>query len=105
MSDVYSLLKFLRAEPFCFWSHWNSNVEAAFIKDQAAAFSMVQAVLAPILLRRTKDTLNAAGERILSLPPIEVSTVMLEFDPAERDFYQVLTHNFLFSPLWTLNLL
>jgi SNF2 family DNA or RNA helicase len=51
---------------------------------------MVQALLAPILLRRTKDTLNAAGERILSLTPIEVSTVMLDFDPAERDFYQVI---------------
>ena len=89
LSDVFSLLKFLRAEPFCFWSYWNAHVEAVFLEDQAAAFARVQAALAPLLLRRTKETLGSDGAPILKLPSIDVATVMLEFDAAERDFYCV----------------
>jgi len=44
----------------------------------------LQAVLQPLLLRRTKDTKTASGEPIVSLPSSDVQIVTLHFDEAER---------------------
>ncbi len=81
LQDVYGLLKFLRHEPWCevgFWrnaitnaltgvstgnegdaSESNSNVERS--DAMSIAFGRVRRVLAPIILRRTKDTLTKEG--------------------------------------------
>jgi len=53
----------------------------------SAAFGRVKRVLAPIILRRTKDTLSEDGTPILTLPPIDASVVNVVLSPAEREFY------------------
>ncbi len=89
ISDVFSLLKFLRAEPLCYISHWNARVERVFNADPAAGLAALQGELAPLLLRRTKETRGRDGQPILTLPSSHVDTLVLDFDPAERDFYDV----------------
>jgi hypothetical protein len=85
LQDVYGLLKFLRHEPWCESSFWKNAITTAIScastgtivndgqVDQASpmkgacsdgmsvAFGRVRRVLAPIILRRTKDTLSEDG--------------------------------------------
>ena len=49
----------------------------------------MQSVVLPLLLRRTKETVDSAGHPIVVLPPVTVHTVRLVLTPPERDFYQV----------------
>ena len=51
-----------------------------------------QALLQPILLRRTKETRDVAGKPILTLPSSNVSIQWIELDASERDFYDVQMH-------------
>ena len=87
LEDVYGLLKFLRHEPWCEASFWRNAITSAIpdkttgqvvidgkIVDSSpmkgsnaapdamsVAFGRVRRVLAPIILRRTKDTLAEDG--------------------------------------------
>lgn len=49
--------------------------------------SVLQEILRPLLLRRTKDTKDKTGQPIVKLPSSDVKIVHLEFSAAERDFY------------------
>jgi len=110
LQDVYGLIKFLRHEPWCeagFWrnaitnalagvstanggdaSETKANVESP--DAMSIAFGRVRQVLAPIILRRTKDTLTKDGTPILTLPPIDMAIVNVAFSDAEREFYSAL---------------
>jgi DNA repair protein RAD5 len=54
------------------------------------ALDRVRRVLSPLILRRSKDTLNKHGEPILTLPPMEVKTVEVHLSTPEREFYNAL---------------
>eukprot|EP00804_Cyclotella_cryptica_P000973 CCRYP_012323-RA/>CCRYP_012323-RA protein AED:0.21 eAED:0.21 QI:187/1/1/1/0.9/0.81/11/931/1333 len=116
LQDVYGLLKFLRHEPWCEATFWRNAIATtmsnestgAIVADgrmvevspmkggdgasdvMTVAFGRVRRVLAPIILRRTKDTLSEDGTPILKLPPLECSIVNVTLSPPERDFYNAL---------------
>ncbi|KAL3793573.1 hypothetical protein ACHAW5_002853 [Stephanodiscus triporus] len=119
LTDVYGLLKFLRHEPWCEPAFWRNSIAdaassgvSAFVRNSSsinheigstnesssresmagasAAFGRVRRVLAPIMLRRTKNTLAEDGTPILSLPPIDFSIVYVTLSPPERQFYNAL---------------
>ncbi|KAL7540398.1 hypothetical protein ACHAXR_010079 [Thalassiosira sp. AJA248-18] len=118
LQDVYGLLKFLRHEPWSEATFWKNAITnslsgastgagnaSTMVKEDdtaakkesssgklvaSAAFGRVRRVLAPIILRRTKDTLTEDGTPILSLPPIDFSLVNVTLSPPEREFYSAL---------------
>ena len=51
---------------------------------------VVQSVMEPLILRRTKDMRDAQGELIVKLPPKDVEIVYLEFSKEEREIYRAL---------------
>jgi len=87
LQDVYALIKFLRHEPWCESGFWKAAITHAAVevdgddaKSSASAeatengkpqskgntgtsiaLNRVKRVLAPLILRRTKDTLNKNG--------------------------------------------
>lgn len=103
MQDLYGIMKFLQHEPWClppFWKEaiskpmlaYEINAQNENADEQAASLQVVlnrlRRVLAPIMLRRTKDSLTRDGKPILTLPPVETQTVYVELSPTEREFYQ-----------------
>eukprot|EP00049_Salpingoeca_infusionum_P010858 m.187068 g.187068 ORF g.187068 m.187068 type:complete len:390 (-) comp14767_c6_seq6:1121-2290(-) len=87
LDDMFSLIKFLRIEPFCLWGHWQRHIQGLFATDEDAAVQRLQELLQPMLLRRTKNTLDKDGNPILVLPSSNATVVELELDDAEREFY------------------
>ncbi|KAH7424297.1 hypothetical protein KP509_11G001600 [Ceratopteris richardii] len=90
LEDIFSLLHFLRVEPWSNWAWWNKLVQKPFQDGDERGLRLLQAILQPLMLRRTKESTDREGRRILELPPSECSIVDCEFSEAERDFYDAL---------------
>ncbi|TFK37535.1 SNF2 family DNA-dependent ATPase [Crucibulum laeve] len=86
LADIYGLLRFGRFRPWNDWNYFNERVATVQFEDAPLAGSRAQAILKPILLRRTKDS-TLEGQPILQLPPKEIELVTLKFSPEERDLY------------------
>lgn len=90
LEDIYSLLRFLRVEPWGNWAWWNKLVQKPFEEGDERGLKLVQSILRPIMLRRTKLSTDREGRPILVLPPADVKVVYCELTEAEKDFYEAL---------------
>jgi DNA repair protein RAD5 len=88
VEDVYAQLKFLRHEPWHSHGFWSAAITKE--EDTDVALDRVRQVLTPIMLRRTKESVDKNGKLIITLPPVETKIIMVEFSPAERQFYDAL---------------
>ena len=90
LEDLFSLVHFLRVEPWSNFSFWKTFITVPFeSKDHIKALEVVQTVLEPLVLRRTKDMKTPDGEMLVPLPPriIDVEKVVLTED--ERAVYNL----------------
>ncbi|KAI3706455.1 hypothetical protein L6452_24209 [Arctium lappa] len=90
LEDIYSLLRFLRIEPWGSWTWWNKLIQKPFEDGDARGLNLVQNILRPIMLRRTKFSTDREGRPILVLPPAEMQVIYCEQTEAEKDFYDAL---------------
>ncbi|XP_050212773.1 DNA repair protein RAD5A isoform X2 [Mercurialis annua] len=90
LEDIYSLLRFLKVEPWESWAWWNKLVQKPFEEGDDRGLKLVQSILKPIMLRRTKTSTDREGRPILVLPPADIQVVYCELSEAERDFYEAL---------------
>jgi DNA repair protein RAD5 len=88
LEDLFSLVRFLRVEPWNNFSFWKTFITVPFeSKDFMRALDVVQTVLEPLVLRRTKDMKTPAGEALVPLPPKTVNIVDIELSKPEREVY------------------
>ncbi|KAL2020800.1 hypothetical protein VTK56DRAFT_7893 [Thermocarpiscus australiensis] len=88
LEDLFSLVRFLRVEPWDNFSFWRTFITVPFeSKDFMRALDVVQTVLEPLVMRRTKDMKTPDGKPLVALPPKHVEVVDIELSKAERDVY------------------
>ncbi|KAI9051594.1 hypothetical protein LZ554_004638 [Drepanopeziza brunnea f. sp. 'monogermtubi'] len=88
LEDLFSLVRFLRVEPWSNFSFWKTFITVPFeSKDFMRALDVVQTVLEPLVLRRTKDMKTPTGEALVPLPLKTVEIVDIELSPPEREVY------------------
>ncbi|KAK1467441.1 SNF2 family domain-containing protein [Colletotrichum melonis] len=88
LEDLFSLVRFLRVEPWNNFSFWKTFITVPFeSKDFMRALDVVQTVLEPLVLRRTKDMKTPEGEPLVPLPPKHVEIVDVELSQTEREIY------------------
>ena len=88
LEDLFSLVRFLRVEPWSNFSFWRTFITVPFeSKDYMRALDVVQTVLEPLVMRRTKDMKTPDGNHLVPLPPKQVEIVDIELSQAERDVY------------------
>lgn len=88
LEDLFSLVRFLRVEPWSNFSFWKTFITVPFeSKDFMRALDVVQTVLEPLVLRRTKDMKTPTGEALVPLPPKTVDIIEIEMSRAEREVY------------------
>ncbi|KAL2129190.1 hypothetical protein VTI74DRAFT_8091 [Chaetomium olivicolor] len=88
LEDLFSLVRFLRVEPWNNFSFWRTFITVPFeSKNFVRALNVVQTVLEPLVMRRTKDMKTSDGQPLVVLPPKEVEIVEIELSKPERDVY------------------
>ncbi|GMY19549.1 putative SWI/SNF-related matrix-associated actin-dependent regulator of chromatin subfamily A member 3-like 1 [Fagus crenata] len=79
--DLFSLMAFLRFEPFSIKSYWQSLVQRPLAQGNQKGLSRLQVLMATISLRRTKD------KGLIGLPPKTIETCYVELSGEERELY------------------
>ena len=88
LEDLFSLVRFLRVEPWSNFSFWKTFITVPFeSKDFLRALDVVQTVLEPLVMRRTKDMKTPDGQALVPLPPRTIDVEELELSKQEREVY------------------
>ncbi|POS86907.1 hypothetical protein EPUL_002171 [Erysiphe pulchra] len=88
LEDLFSLIRFLRVEPWSNFSFWRTFITVPFeSKDFLRALDVVQTILEPLALRRTKDMKTPSGEALVPLPPKTIEIVNIELSKKEKEVY------------------
>lgn len=88
LEDLFSLVRFLRVEPWSNFSFWKTFITVPFeSKDFLRALDVVQTVLEPLVMRRTKDMKTPDGEALVPLPRRTIEIEELELSKQEREVY------------------
>ncbi|KAI9808094.1 MAG: DNA helicase rad5 [Pycnora praestabilis] len=88
LEDLFSLVRFLRVEPWSNFSFWKTFITAPFeSKDFIRALDVVQTVLEPLVLRRTKDMKTPDGKALVPLPLKTIEIEEIELSKPEREVY------------------
>merc|ERR1719203_1000101 len=98
VEELFSLIRFLRVDPWSSWAVWRKAIAQPLergrhgdVAAMAEAMEAARNVMQPLLLRRTKETVDpATGKPLLELPPKHVHVLRLELSQAEREFYDAL---------------
>ena len=90
LDDMFSLIHFLKLEPWSDYVWWNTYINKPNEKGDPIVFQILQTILRPILLRRTKKTQNKDGELIIQLPEKTAKIEYITLSAEERDFYDSL---------------
>lgn len=88
VTELYSLLKFLRIKPLSNWDTFNTQIAKPVTSGRGAGRAMkrLQVVLKQVMLRRKKDdSLN--GQKLIELPQRLVNIVSCPFNASEKAFY------------------
>ncbi|KAI0020839.1 DNA repair protein rad-5 [Xylariomycetidae sp. FL0641] len=89
LEDLFSLVRFLRVEPWMNFSFWRTFITVPFeSKDFMRALDVVQTVLEPLVMRRTKDMKTPDGLPLVPLPPKSIEIVDVELSKTERAVYE-----------------
>lgn len=88
LEDLFSLVHFLRVEPWSNFSFWKTFITMPFESgDYIKALDVVQTVLEPLVLRRTKDMKTPSGEALVPLPTRTITVERLTLSKEEREVY------------------
>ncbi|KAJ0671550.1 putative DNA helicase chromatin remodeling SNF2 family [Helianthus annuus] len=79
--DLFSLMAFLRFDPFSTKSYWDSLVQRPIAQGNANGLSRLQTLMATLSLRRTKEKAE------IGLPPKTIHTCHVELSVDERKLY------------------
>lgn len=88
LEDLFSLVRFLKVEPWNNFSFWKTFITVPFeSKDYARALNVVQTVLEPLVLRRTKMMKTPEGEPLVPLPSRKIEIEEVDLSTEEREVY------------------
>ncbi|KAI8343720.1 SNF2 family N-terminal domain-containing protein [Chlamydoabsidia padenii] len=90
MEDLFSLVRFLKCEPWGNYTFWRTFITIPFEKKDPRAISTVKSVLEPLVLRRTKNMRDKNGDPMVPLPSKEINIEYLDFSGPEQDIYDSL---------------
>ncbi|KAJ5764348.1 DNA repair protein rad5 [Penicillium manginii] len=88
LEDLFSLVRFLKVEPWSNFSFWKTFITVPFeSKEYVRALNVVQSVLEPLVLRRTKSMKTPDGEPLVPLPRRVINIEEVELSQQEREIY------------------
>ena len=89
IEDLFSYFHFLRYEPYNQYQSFASLIRDEISQNPEKGYRRLQAVLSPVMLRRTKQS-TLDGQPIINLPPRIVNPCTVEFSAEEKKMYSAL---------------
>lgn len=90
LDDVYSLLRFLKIEPWDQYYIWKHFISSPFAKKDPDALRRMQELMGQVMLRRTKSTKDESGNSIVHLPSKTIDVNLIAFSDEEQTIYDTL---------------
>jgi DNA repair protein RAD5 len=88
LEDLFSQVHFLKVEPWSNFSYWKTFITVPFeAQDFIRALDVVQTVLEPLVLRRTKSMKTPDGEDLVPLPARHINIEKVTLSKNEREVY------------------
>ncbi|CAD8173135.1 unnamed protein product [Paramecium pentaurelia] len=87
LNDIFSLIHFIKLEPWSDYLWWNAYINKPHEEGKDNIFPLLNSILRPILLRRTKKSKDQNGKPIISLPNKEIHFESIELRKDERMVY------------------
>ena len=88
LEDLFSLVRFLRVEPWSNFSFWKTFITTPFEAGNfIRALNVVQTVLEPLVIRRTKEMKTPDGQPLVPLPAKTIEVEEIELSKAEQEVY------------------
>lgn len=87
LNDLFSLMRFLRLEPFTDRTLWTNYIGAPAKAGDPLGISRLQLLMRHLALRRTKSSTDKEGKPILQIPPKKDELRYLTLDEQEKAFY------------------
>ncbi|XP_024402469.1 helicase-like transcription factor CHR28 isoform X2 [Physcomitrium patens] len=87
VDDLFSYFRFLRYSPWDAYEKFQRDIKEPVGRNPSEGYKKLQAILKPVVLRRTKTSL-LDGKPIVNLPPRIVKLQQAEFSLDERSFYE-----------------
>eukprot|EP00931_Biecheleriopsis_adriatica_P059917 TRINITY_DN35925_c0_g1_i1.p1 TRINITY_DN35925_c0_g1~~TRINITY_DN35925_c0_g1_i1.p1 ORF type:complete len:953 (-),score=180.90 TRINITY_DN35925_c0_g1_i1:116-2974(-) len=89
VDELYSLVRFLGVQPWSARNAWKHAISESLRQgDIPSAVNEARRILEPLVIRRTKATLDPhSGQPLVQLPPKHMHVIELDFSPAERTIY------------------
>ncbi|KAK8029547.1 hypothetical protein PG993_010838 [Apiospora rasikravindrae] len=89
-SEIYSLIRFLRIEPYRWWEEFSQDIDRPIRKwdddEHSEAMSRLRALIWRFTLRRSKHSM-LDGKQILNLPAKNIVEIKAEFNEDQAKFY------------------
>ncbi|XP_076317291.1 transcription termination factor 2-like isoform X6 [Tachypleus tridentatus] len=86
LTDMYSLLRFLKCSPFDEYQVWKKWVDNNSIQGSTRLNTLVKT----LLLRRTKKDTDTKGNPLVELPPKKTKVILLHLTTKEKEVYEKL---------------
>ena len=91
LDDLYSMMHFLRVEPWANYAFWRSHITKPFEKSKdLKSLAVLKKALQTIVLRRTKDMRRKDDRALVELPPREIEIEYLTLGKDEQEIYDSL---------------
>ena len=93
IEDIYPLVAWLRVYPWRSYAHFKKEVVNKLEAPSGViseGLLNVQAMLKPLMIRRTKATKGLDGKPLVELPARRNKIVRIQMAPEEKDFYRAL---------------
>ena len=92
---MFNLIRFIKLQPWCKYEIWKEIILKGQsiirnVADQQIKFFLLRSILEPILMRRTKNTRDENGKKIVELPKKHIKTVKVKLHREERELYDTL---------------
>ncbi|KAG0500907.1 hypothetical protein HPP92_000979 [Vanilla planifolia] len=85
--DLFSLMAFLKFQPFSIKNYWQSIVQRPLDQGSPSGISRLQALMASISLRRMKEA-GDGKKSLVGLPPKIIETCIVTLSSEEREQYE-----------------
>lgn len=92
ISDLYSLIKFLRFYPWCIEQWWNSKFPKDVKKTTSNDLIKMKNLLKGILLRRKKQSVDLLGNHLLSIPKAVIKVHIVKLNQEAKYVYQCIDY-------------